>query len=76
MKVTKRKATGTLREILDEFHSLPQKEQIRRRVNTAMQLEKEATINKAVEWLQEQEEMVEISFQEDFIERFRKAMEE
>lgn len=33
-------------------------------------------IDKACEWLLEQEETIGISFQEDFIERFRKAMQE
>lgn len=33
-------------------------------------------IDKACEWLRHQEEMIGISFEEDFIERFRKAMEE
>lgn len=33
-------------------------------------------IERACEWLMQQEEMVGISFEDDFIERFRKAMEE
>ena len=33
-------------------------------------------IDKACEWLKEQEEMVGISFQDDFYERFKKAMED
>ena len=33
-------------------------------------------IEKACEWLLHQEEMVGISFEDDFIERFKKAMEE
>ena len=36
---------------------------------------KQAIID-ACEWLKEQEEMIGVSFQEDFIERFREAMEE
>lgn len=34
------------------------------------------TIEKACEWLLCQEEMIGISFEDDFIERFKKAMEE
>lgn len=33
-------------------------------------------IEKACEWLMHQEEMIGISFEGDFIERFKKAMEE
>lgn len=33
-------------------------------------------IEKAYEWLSQQEEMIGISFKNDFIERFKKAMEE
>lgn len=33
-------------------------------------------IEKACEWLLHQEEMIGISFENDFIERFKKAMEE
>ena len=33
-------------------------------------------IKKACEWLKEQDEYIGISFQEDFIERFKKAMED
>lgn len=36
----------------------------------------DAIIDKAVEWLKEQEEMVGISFQDDFIERLKNAMKE
>jgi hypothetical protein len=36
----------------------------------------DAFTEKAISWLKEQEEMVGISFQEDFIERFKKYMEE
>ena len=35
---------------------------------------KEDLINKACEWLLHQEEMIGISFENDFIERFKKAM--
>ena len=34
----------------------------------------DAFIDKAVKWLKEQEEMVGISFQEDFLERFQNYM--
>ena len=33
-------------------------------------------IEKACEWLKHQEEMIGVSFEEDFIERFKKEMEE
>lgn len=33
-------------------------------------------IEKACEWLKHQEEMIGVSFEEDFIERFKNAMEE
>ena len=33
-------------------------------------------IEKALNWLKEQKEMVGVSFQDDFYERFKKAMEE
>ena len=36
----------------------------------------EFIIEKACEWLRDQKEMIGISFTEDFIERFKKAMEE
>lgn len=36
----------------------------------------DAFIEKACEWLREQEEMVGVSFQEDFLERFKNYMEE
>lgn len=35
----------------------------------------ETMIEKACEWLLHQEEMIGISFEDDFIERFKKAME-
>lgn len=34
------------------------------------------SLDKVCKWLKEQEEMIGVSFQEDFYERFRKAMEE
>lgn len=37
---------------------------------------KDAFIEKACEWLKEQDEMIGISFQQDFIENFKKAMED
>ena len=33
-------------------------------------------IEKACDWLKHQEEMIGVSFEEDFIERFKKAMED
>ena len=36
----------------------------------------DAFIENACKWLKEQDEYIGISFQEDFIERFKKAMEE
>ncbi len=42
----------------------------------AMYYTEKAIIEKACEWLKHQEEMIGISFEEDFIDRFRKAMEE
>lgn len=51
MEVIKRKATGELKKILDKFNSLPPKEQQRMLVNTAMQMEREATIDHACQWL-------------------------
>ena len=42
----------------------------------AIEYGRKQMIDKAVEWLKEQEEMVGISFQDDFIERFKQAMEE
>lgn len=41
-----------------------------------MMWQKKHLIDKACEWLMHQEEMIGISFEEDFIERFKKAMEE
>ena len=41
-----------------------------------MMWQKQALIKKACEWLLNQEEMIGISFENDFIERFKKAMEE
>jgi hypothetical protein len=38
-------------------------------------IRKDAFIEKAINWLKEQKEMVGISFQEDFIERFKNYME-
>lgn len=35
----------------------------------------ETMIEKACKWLTQQEEMIGVSFEEDFIERFKKAME-
>lgn len=42
----------------------------------AVGLEKRNIIHKAIEWLKQQDEMIGISFEEDFIERFKNAMEE
>lgn len=42
----------------------------------AIDIEKKNVINKAIKWLMQQDEMIGISFDEDFIERFKKAMEE
>ena len=39
-------------------------------------LKKKELIEKACEWIIHQEEMIGISFENDFIERFKKAMEE
>ena len=36
----------------------------------------ESMIEKACRWLKHQEEMIGVSFEEDFIERFKQAMEE
>lgn len=47
--------------------------------NACMQMaewERKRLVEKACEWLMEQEEMIGVSFHEDFIERFKKAMEE
>lgn len=35
----------------------------------------DAFIEKAISWLKEQDEMIGVSFQEDFLERFQKYME-
>lgn len=43
---------------------------------TAIDVARKDLTNKACEWLKHQEEMIGISFEEDFIERFKKAMEE
>lgn len=43
---------------------------------SAIFIAKKELINKACEWLKHQEEMVGVSFEEDFIERFKNAMEE
>lgn len=40
-----------------------------------MKIGKQIQTNQACEWLLHQEEMIGISFEEDFIERFKKAME-
>lgn len=50
----------------DEFNSFIQ----------AAEWADETMIEKACEWLIQQEEMIGISFENDFIERFKKAMEE
>ena len=42
----------------------------------AIEYGRKTAFEDAVEWLKEQEEMVGISFQQDFIERFKKAMED
>lgn len=39
-------------------------------------IRKEAFVEKACEWLKEQDEMVGVSFQEDFLERFQNHMKE
>ena len=59
---------------LDKYIHLSKKEQVEALVITIAEMEREVIINKAVEWLEEQEEMVGISFQKDFIERFKQAM--
>ena len=43
---------------------------------TAMEWADKTIIKKACEWLKHQEEMIGVSFEEDFIERFKKAMED
>ena len=42
----------------------------------AMYYTENAVIKRACEWLKHQEEMIGVSFEEDFIERFKNAMEE
>lgn len=42
----------------------------------AMYYAENAVIKRACEWLKHQEEMIGLSFEEDFIERFKNAMEE
>lgn len=42
----------------------------------AISIAEKAIIEKASEWLKHQEEMIGVSFEEDFIERFKNAMEE
>lgn len=42
----------------------------------AISIAEKAIIEKASEWLKHREEMIGVSFEEDFIERFKNAMEE
>lgn len=44
--------------------------------NKRLELEKEDWLDKACEWLSQQEELVGISFEKDFYERFKKHMED
>lgn len=59
----------------DEHPNISEEEQIGMG-GLGMTWQKKALIDKACEWLLSQEEMIGISFENDFIERFKKAMEE
>lgn len=54
--------------------STPQ--EIEERSKKYINYRKNKWIEKACEWLRQQEEMIGVSFEEDFIERFKKEMEE
>ena len=53
---------------------IPTFEETMKDVQTYNTYKKEQWIEKACNWLREQKEMIGISFQEDFIERFKMAM--
>lgn len=59
----------------DEHPNLCKEEQVGMN-ELGMMWRKQALIKKACEWLIHQEEMIGISFEDDFIERFKKAIEE
>ena len=58
----------------DEHQNLSEEEQVGMG-ELGMEWQKKHLIDKACEWLTQQEEMIGVSFEEDFIERFKKAME-
>ena len=53
---------------------IPTFEETMKDVQTYNSYKEEQLIEKACNWLREQKEMIDISFQEDFIERFKMAM--
>ena len=55
---------------------IPTFEETMKDVQTYNAYKAEQWIEEACNWLREQKEMIDISFQEDFIERFKIAMEE
>lgn len=59
---------GTFSEVVDEMNRNYAFEEGAKWADKTM-------IEKACEWLTQQEEMIGVSFEEDFIERFKKAME-
>lgn len=56
-------------EFIEKNHRVPT-------YSEAIEYGRKMAFDKTVEWLKEQDEMIGISFQQDFIERFKKAMEE
>lgn len=56
-------------EFIEKNHRVPT-------YSDAIEYSRKMAFDKTVEWLKEQDEMIGISFQQDFIERFKRAMEE
>lgn len=59
---------------IDLNGNLPSFDETMKDAEKYLKYKQDKFIETACEWLKEQDEMVGISFQEDFIERFRKAM--
>lgn len=78
--IEKRKATGKLAELIKEFNDLPCEEKIRRISETRLEMEKEVWISKACKYLEENLlgywSQLNANDTDDFIERFKKSMEE
>lgn len=65
---------NTYPELSDNSEFVTSKEEIKKACMQMAEWKEKQMIEKAVEWLKEQEELIGVSFQDDFLERFQNYM--